>query len=87
MDVEKPITCSLRPSARLLDLGGGELLGSSARSGGEFGTKVRVSVLASSQDPFPDIGNIENDSLRDIPGVRTVQEGLTFTYCLNAPKG
>ena len=37
--------------------------------------KVRVSVLAISQDSFPDIGNIESDNLRD----RTVQEGLTFT--------
>jgi len=64
----------------------GVLLGSSARSSGEFGTKVHVSVLASSQSSLSDIGSIQSDNLRDIPGVRTVREGPTFTYCPNAPK-
>jgi len=73
MDIEQPITCSLGPSARLLTLLWGILLGSSTRSSGDFGTKVRVSVLASSQDSLPDIGNIQSDNLRDIPGVGKVR--------------
>jgi len=62
------------------------LLGSPARSSGEFGTKVRVSVLVGSQEHLPDVENTQSDSLRVIAGVRTVREGPRFTDCLNAPK-
>jgi len=70
--------------ARLLTFDGRMLLGSFVRSSGEFGTKVRVSVLAGSQDFLPDVGNTQSDYLRVIAGVRTVREGPRFTYCLNA---
>jgi len=70
--------------ARLLTFDGRMLLGSSARSSGEVGTKVRVSVLAGSQDFLPDIRNIQSDNLRVAAGVRTVREGPTFSCCLDA---
>jgi len=70
--------------ARLLTFDGRMLLGSSARSSGEVGTKVRVSVLAGSQDFLPGIGNIQSGNLRVIAGVRTVREAPTFTFCLYA---
>jgi len=62
------------------------LLGSLARSSGEFGTKFRVFILAGSQDFLPDIGNIQSGDLRVVAGVRTVREGPTFTYSLKCTK-
>jgi len=56
------------------------------RSSGEFVTKVRVSVLAGSQESLPDVGNAQSDNLRVIARVGTVREGPRFAYCLHAPK-
>ena len=58
-------------------MGGGILLESSARSSGEFGTKIRVSVLVCSPNFLLDIGDIRSDNLRVVAKVRTVREGPT----------
>ena len=48
----------------------GILLGSSARSSDEFGTKVRVNVLASSPGSLPGTGNLQSDNLRVVARVK-----------------
>ena len=58
------------------------LLGSSARSSGEFGTKIRV--LACSQDSLPDIRNIQSDNLRVVEWLN--RTGKSDIYRLIEPK-
>jgi len=78
--------CGTLDVGEITDPRGGMLLGSPARSSGEFGTKVRVSVLVGSQGHLPDVRNTQSDNLRVMAGVRIVREGPKSAYCLNAPK-
>jgi hypothetical protein len=69
LDVESPLLVLLDYSARLLSMDGkGYSWGPPRGSSGEFGTKVRTSILAGSQDSLPNIGNIQSNNLRVVQG-------------------
>ena len=53
---------------------------------GEFGTRICVSVLTSSQDPLPDIGNIQSDNLSRSKGQDSFGKGRNLLTAPIAPK-
>jgi len=68
LDVKKSITRFHGRSARWLSTDVSSHSWPSAQLGSEFGMKLRVSILTSSQDSRPNISDIQSDNLKVVQG-------------------